>query len=140
MLVVKSRRAFAKTIVSCMKWRAPSSSATFHSLPFGLKSFAKPDVWLREIDARSCVEWLITDYIDATSFVDFAKSYPASQSSWARRANYGLLYYWLEPFKLCAKFILQQYNIFLQAIISENYMHVIPDAIKLGFICITKCI
>ena len=42
--------------------------------------------------------------------------------------------------KLCAKFILQQYDISLQAIISENYMHVIPDAIKLGFICITTCI
>ena len=41
----------------------------------------RSQTWLRKIDARSCVEWLITEYIDATSFVDFAKSYPASQSS-----------------------------------------------------------
>ena len=58
----------------------------------------RSQTWLRKIDARSCVEWLITDYIDAISCVDFAKPCLASQSSWARRANCGLLHYWLEPF------------------------------------------
>jgi len=58
----------------------------------------RSQTWLRKIDARSCVEWLITDYIDAISCVDFAKPCLASQSSWARRANCGLLHYWLDAF------------------------------------------
>ena len=78
-------------------WRAPTSSATIHSLPFGLRSFAKPDIAL-QIDARSCVELVITEYIDATNCVDFAKPCLASQSFWDRRANCGLWHYWLEPF------------------------------------------
>jgi len=36
-------------------------------MPYGLESFAKPDI------ARSCVKWLITEYINAISCVDFAK-------------------------------------------------------------------
>ena len=58
----------------------------------------RSQTWFRKIDARSCVEGLITEYIDAISCVDFVKPCLALQSSWARRANCGLLHYWLEPF------------------------------------------
>ena len=37
-----------------INWRAPSSSETIHNLPFGLNSFAKPDM-ASQNDARSCV-------------------------------------------------------------------------------------
>ena len=40
----------------------------------------------------------VIEPFDAISCVDFAKPCLASQSSWARRANCGLLHYWLEPF------------------------------------------
>ena len=66
----------------------------------------RSQTWLRKIDARSCVEWLITDYIDAISCVDFAKPCLASQSSWARRANCGLLHYCLEPFNSWSPFLI----------------------------------
>ena len=57
-------------------WGTPSSSATIHKLSVGFKSFVKLDIALRN-NAKSCV--------------DFAKPCLASQSSWARWANYGLL-------------------------------------------------
>ena len=38
------------------KWRAPSSSSTFHVCPAGLKAL-RSQLWLRKIDARSCVEF-----------------------------------------------------------------------------------
>ena len=58
----------------------------------------RSQTWLCKIDARNCVEWVITEYLNVISCVDFAKPCLASQSSWARRANCGLLHYWLDPF------------------------------------------
>ena len=58
----------------------------------------RSQTWLRKIDLRNCVEWLITEYIDAISCVDFAKPCLASQSSSARRVICRLLHYCLEPF------------------------------------------
>ena len=40
---------------------------------------------------------LITEYIDATSCVNFAKPCLASRSSWVRRANCGLWRYHKSP-------------------------------------------
>ena len=55
--------------------------------PLGSRALGS-QTWLRKIDARSCVEWLITEYIDATSCADFVKPCLASQSFWARRTNW----------------------------------------------------
>ena len=43
----------------------------------------RSQTWLRKIDARNCVEWAITEYLKATSCVDFAKDikWRASTSS-----------------------------------------------------------
>ena len=38
------------------KWRATSSSSTFHIYPTGLRAL-RSQTWLRKIDARSCVQF-----------------------------------------------------------------------------------
>ena len=50
------------------KWRAPTSCATIHSSPFGLKSFAKPDM-ASQNRARNCVDIISYQPLDTTSCV-----------------------------------------------------------------------
>ena len=76
-------------------WRAPTSSATIHNLPFEL---CEARHGLAKSTQEVASSGLMTEYLDATSCVDFAKPCLASQSCWARRATCGLLHYWLEPF------------------------------------------
>ena len=101
-------------------WRAPTSSAV-NNPQFALRAQELCEAWhdfiqlsnqstqllasfceTRHGYAKSSQEVAsigsVTEYLDAISCVDFSKPHLASQSSWARRANSGLLHYWLEPF------------------------------------------
>ena len=99
---VSIHRRYRSTLLLALfceaSWRAPTRSATIHSLPYVLRSYAKPDMALqnRRKKFRRCIRSYQS--LDTTSCVDFAKPCLASQSSWAQFAHCGLLHYWLEPF------------------------------------------
>ena len=85
-------------IQSFRYWRVTSSSATIHSLPFGINSFAKPEMASPNY-ARSCVG-LFDNWSNRHNFLRRFNAKPllVSQSFWARRTNYGIGNYCLKPF------------------------------------------